>query len=47
VPGAGSAPGVSDAGAEREYGAQFWDLDVRWHYPTPEQIRVLEVIRQG
>ena len=28
----------------REYGAQFWDLDVRWHYPVPEQIRVLEVI---
>jgi hypothetical protein len=27
-----------------EYGAQFWDLDVRWHYPTPELIRVLEVI---
>ncbi|PTT70122.1 tRNA (N6-threonylcarbamoyladenosine(37)-N6)-methyltransferase TrmO, partial [Pseudomonas sp. HMWF007] len=32
---------------EREYGAQFWDLDVRWHYPTPEQIRVLEVIPAG
>ena len=30
--------------SEREYGAQFWDLDVRWHYPTPELIRVLEVI---
>lgn len=30
--------------AEREYGAQFWDVDVRWHYPRPGLIRVLEVI---
>ena len=30
--------------AEREYGAQFWDVDVRWHYPQPGLIRVLEVI---
>jgi hypothetical protein len=44
VPGAGSTPGVSDAGLEREYGAQFWDLDVRWHYPEAGMIRVLEVI---
>ena len=29
---------------EREYGARFWDLDVRWHYPQPDVIRVLEVI---
>ncbi len=29
---------------EREYGAQFWDLDVRWHYPEAGVIRVLEVI---
>lgn len=29
---------------ERRYGAQFWDLDVRWHYPQPGQIRVLEVV---
>lgn len=28
---------------ERQYGAQFWDVDVRWHYPTPGVIRVLEV----
>jgi hypothetical protein len=32
---------------EREYGAQFWDVDVRWHYPQPEQIRVLEVVRDS
>lgn len=29
---------------ERRYGAQFWDLDVRWHYPEPGVIRVLEVV---
>ena len=29
---------------ERRYGAQFWDLDVRWHYPQPGTIRVLEVV---
>ncbi len=29
---------------QREYGAQFWDLDVRWHYPGPGVIRVIEVV---
>ena len=29
---------------ERRYGARFWDLDVRWHYPSPGVIRVLEVL---
>ncbi|WP_110951302.1 tRNA (N6-threonylcarbamoyladenosine(37)-N6)-methyltransferase TrmO [Pseudomonas bohemica] len=29
---------------ERRYGAQFWDLDVRWHYPRPGHICVLEVV---
>jgi tRNA-Thr(GGU) m(6)t(6)A37 methyltransferase TsaA len=29
---------------ERRYGAQFWDLDVRWHYPSVGLIRVLEVV---
>ncbi|MBX8570813.1 tRNA (N6-threonylcarbamoyladenosine(37)-N6)-methyltransferase TrmO [Pseudomonas cichorii] len=29
---------------ERRYGAQFWDMDVRWHYPQPGMIRVLEVV---
>ena len=29
---------------ERTYGAQFWDLDVRWHYPQAGMIRVLEVV---
>jgi tRNA-Thr(GGU) m(6)t(6)A37 methyltransferase TsaA len=29
---------------ERVYGAQFWDLDVRWHYPQTGAICVLEVV---
>ncbi|WP_460045356.1 tRNA (N6-threonylcarbamoyladenosine(37)-N6)-methyltransferase TrmO [Pseudomonas sp. S2_H01] len=29
---------------ERVYGAQFWDLDVRWHYPQAGLIRVLEIV---
>jgi len=32
---------------ERRYGAQFWDLDVRWHYPQPGMIKVLEVVVAG
>ena len=31
---------------ERRYGVQFWDLQVRWHYPEPGRIRVLEVVRE-
>lgn len=37
-------PAYQTPTAQREYGAQFWDLDVRWHYPEPDMIRVLEVI---
>ncbi|BCS45918.1 hypothetical protein ALQ89_03627 [Pseudomonas amygdali pv. tabaci] len=29
---------------ERRYGAQFWDLDIRWHYPQAGVICVLEVL---
>ena len=29
---------------EREYGVRFWDVEVRWHYPTLDTIRVLEVV---
>jgi tRNA-Thr(GGU) m(6)t(6)A37 methyltransferase TsaA len=32
---------------ERRYGAQFWDVDVRWHYPQAGLIRVLEVVLAG
>lgn len=29
---------------ERVYGVRFWDVQVRWHYPELERIRVLEVV---
>ena len=29
----------------RRYGCRLWDLDVRWHYPSPDCICVLEVTR--
>lgn len=29
---------------ERRYGARFWDVDVRWHYPEPGRICVLDVV---
>jgi len=32
---------------EREYGVRFWDVDVRWHYPRPGTICVLEVVATG
>ncbi|MFG0631137.1 tRNA (N6-threonylcarbamoyladenosine(37)-N6)-methyltransferase TrmO [Pseudomonas sp. xss_2] len=28
---------------ERVYGVKFWDVQVRWHYPQTDRIRVLEV----
>jgi tRNA-Thr(GGU) m(6)t(6)A37 methyltransferase TsaA len=37
-------PAYQKPSPEREYGAQFWDVDVRWHYPQSEVIRVLEVV---
>ena len=40
-------PAYQTPTAQREYGAQFWDLDVRWHYPEPGKICVLEVIAAG
>ena len=30
--------------SERVYGVKFWDVQVRWHYPKPDVIRVLEVV---
>ncbi|MDD1014719.1 tRNA (N6-threonylcarbamoyladenosine(37)-N6)-methyltransferase TrmO [Pseudomonas rubra] len=30
---------------ERVYGVKFWDVQVRWHYPQADQIRVLEVVK--
>lgn len=32
---------------ERTYGVKLWDVEVRWHYPTPASIRVLEVFVQA
>lgn len=29
---------------ERQYGVRLWDVEVRWHYPEPGLIRVLEVV---
>lgn len=29
---------------ERRYGVLLWDVQVRWHYPEPDRIRVLEVV---
>ena len=29
---------------ERVYGVRFWDVQVRWHYPRAQVIRVLEVV---
>jgi tRNA (adenine37-N6)-methyltransferase len=37
-------PAYQQPQPQRRYGAGFWDVDVRWHYPQPGQIRVLEVI---
>jgi tRNA (adenine37-N6)-methyltransferase len=37
-------PAYQQPQPERRYGAGFWDVDVRWHYPQPGQIRVLEVV---
>ncbi|WP_194790136.1 tRNA (N6-threonylcarbamoyladenosine(37)-N6)-methyltransferase TrmO [Pseudomonas sp. UFMG81] len=32
---------------ERVYGVRFWDVQVRWHYPAIDTIRVLEVVREA
>jgi tRNA-Thr(GGU) m(6)t(6)A37 methyltransferase TsaA len=32
--------------AERHYGVRFWDLNISWHYPQPNCIRVLSVKQQ-
>ncbi|AXQ47135.1 MULTISPECIES: tRNA (N6-threonylcarbamoyladenosine(37)-N6)-methyltransferase TrmO [unclassified Pseudomonas] len=31
---------------ERVYGVKLWDVQVRWHYPQPNDIQVLEVVRE-
>jgi tRNA-Thr(GGU) m(6)t(6)A37 methyltransferase TsaA len=37
-------PAYQQPTPERHYGAKFWDVDVRWHYPQAGLIRVLEVV---
>ncbi|MDP3979002.1 MAG: tRNA (N6-threonylcarbamoyladenosine(37)-N6)-methyltransferase TrmO [Pseudomonas sp.] len=37
-------PAYQNPPPERRYGARFWDVDVRWHYPEPGTICVLEVV---
>jgi tRNA (adenine37-N6)-methyltransferase len=37
-------PAYQQPSPERRYGTRLWDLQVRWHYPEPEQICVLEVV---
>ncbi|KHL71964.1 S-adenosylmethionine-dependent methyltransferase RcsF [Pseudomonas putida] len=32
---------------ERVYGVKFWDVQVRWHYPQQDVIRVLEVVPEN
>ena len=36
-------PAYQTPDSERQYGVQFWDLNIRWHYPEPDCIRVLSV----
>jgi tRNA (adenine37-N6)-methyltransferase len=37
-------PAYQQPTPRREYGVRFWDLNVRWHYPTQCEIRVLSVL---
>ncbi|NBA95344.1 tRNA (N6-threonylcarbamoyladenosine(37)-N6)-methyltransferase TrmO [Pseudomonas sp. R5(2019)] len=37
-------PAYQTPAPERQYGACFWDVDVRWHYPAPDTITVLTVV---
>ena len=37
-------PAYQSPQPERRYGVLLWDVQVRWHYPTPERIHVLEVV---
>ena len=37
-------PAYQQPQPERRYGVGLWDVQVRWHYPQPGLIRVLEVV---
>ena len=36
-------PAYQTPDSSRRYGCKLWDLDVRWHYPVPDRICVLEI----
>jgi len=36
-------PAYQQPATEREYGARIWDLNVRWHYPSPTCIHVIDI----
>lgn len=36
-------PAYQTPAPERRYGVLLWDVEVHWHYPTADQIRVLDV----
>ena len=36
-------PAYQRPDVNREYGVRFWDINVRWHYPQADRIRVLAV----
>ena len=36
-------PAYQQPEADRQYGVRLWDLNVQWHYPEPDLIRVLSV----
>ena len=38
-------PAYQTPAPERRYGTRLWDVDVRWHYPDPTSITVVEVLR--
>ncbi|WP_017937665.1 tRNA (N6-threonylcarbamoyladenosine(37)-N6)-methyltransferase TrmO [Zestomonas thermotolerans] len=40
-------PAYQQPAPERRYGTRLWDVEVRWHYPEPGRIRVLEVPLAG
>lgn len=37
-------PAYQTPTAERRYGTRLWDVEVRWHYPDPLSICVLDVL---
>ncbi|WP_028239397.1 tRNA (N6-threonylcarbamoyladenosine(37)-N6)-methyltransferase TrmO [Stutzerimonas azotifigens] len=40
-------PAYQQPAPDRRYGTRFWDVEVRWHYPSPHCIRVVEIAREA